>query len=213
MSSDAGSPAWYKANYEIIVIDGEMTQKRLRNVHYLNAKQTPDADKKDFTPDELRLAELSLQTLTETILKRLEYVRLGRKKYSRKADGTIENYGGEAFRNGNKTVVIYDSGIRGDASAFRGGSEGVNLPEALLFTHEFGHAIELMTGAKSAFINKFVKKAGIRPFTYYAESKPDREFFAEAFAISQTDPEWLRRNHPDVSQWFETFNRTGKAPK
>lgn len=213
MNNDAGTSAWYQANYKVTVIDGKTTQERLRKVHKLNIKQTPDSDNKDFRPDELRLAELSLQTLTETILNLLNYVRLGRKKSSRKADGTIESYGGQTFWNGsNKTVVIYDSGIVGHESAFRGGIEGVNVPEAMLFTHEFGHVMEPMTGAKPAF-DKFVKKAGIRPFTHYAESKPDKDFFTEAFAISQTDPEWLRRNHPDVWQWFEKFNRTGKAPK
>jgi hypothetical protein len=212
MSSDAGTPAWYQANYKVTVIDGATTQTRLRNVHKLNAMQTPDADNKDFTPDELRLAELSLQTLTETILKLLHYVRLGRKNH-REVDGTIGPYGGQTFWNGsNKTVVMYDSGMGGNASAFRGGPEGVNVPQAMLFTHEFGHIMEPMTGAKPAF-DKFVKDAGIRPFTHYAESKPTTDFFTEAFAISQTDPEWLRRNHPSVYQWFESFNRTGKAPK
>ncbi|MDF0668203.1 MAG: DUF4157 domain-containing protein [Nitrospira sp.] len=213
MSSDAGTPAWYQANYKVTVIDGAATQTRLRNVHKLNDKQTPDADNKDFTPHELRLAELSLQTLTETILKLLHYVRLGRKANQRKADGTIGPYGGETFWNGsNKTVVMYDSGMGDNASAFRGGPEGVNVPQAMLFTHEFGHIMEPRSGAKRAF-DKFVKDAGIRPFTHYAEDKPGTEFFAEAFAISQTDPEWLHRNHPSVYQWFETFNHTGKVPK
>jgi hypothetical protein len=213
MSAEAGTPGWYQANYKVTVIDGATTQKRLRSVHKLNAKQTPDADNKDFSSDELRLAELSLQTLTETILKLLHYIRLGRKKNHRQADGTTGTYGGQTFWNGSaKTVVMYDSGMADNASAFRGGPEGVNVPQAMLIMHELGHVTEPMTGAKPAF-DKFVKKAGIRPFTHYAESKPDSEFFTEAFAISQTDPEWLRRNHPSVYQWFETFNRTGKVPK
>jgi Domain of unknown function (DUF4157) len=213
MNSDAGTPAWYQANYKVTVIDGPSTQKRLKNVHKLNKMQTPDDDNKDFTPDELRLAELSLQTLTETILKLLRFVFLGRKKDHREKDGTIGPYDGQTFWNGSqKTVVVFDSGMGGNASVFRGGPEGVNVPQAMLFTHEFGHVTEPMTGARSAF-DKFVKNAGIQPFTRYAESKPDSEFFAEAFAISQTDPEWLRRNHTSVYYWFETFNRTGKAPK
>ncbi len=213
MSREAETPAWYQANYKVGVLDGAATQKRLRAVHTLNAKQTPDSDNKDFTPAELKIAELSLQTLTETILKLLRYVRLGRKAFGRKTDGTIESWGGQTFWNDSqKTVVIYDSGVGENASAFHGGPEGVNVPQAMLFTHEFGHTTEPTTGAKTAF-NKFVKKAGIRPFTAYAESKPDTDFFAEAFAISQTDPQWLRSNHPSVYEWFETFNRTGKAPK
>lgn len=213
MSADAGTAAWYEANYKLTVLSGAGTQTRLRNVHKLNPKQTPDADNQDYTPAELKLAELSLQTLTEKILSLLRYVRLGRKKTHREVDGTAGPYGGQAFWTGtSKTIVMYDSGMTDRASAFRGGAEGVNVPQAMLFTHEMGHIMEPMTGAKPAF-DKFVKNAGIRPFTRYAESKPDSDFFTEAFAISQTDPEWLRRNHPATAQWFETFNRTGKAPK
>lgn len=213
VANKAGTPAWYQANYKVKVIDGSSTQTRLRNVHKLNAKQTPDADNKDFTPEELKLAELSLQTLTEKVLSLLQYVRLGRKKTSREADGTASSYGGDTFWNGsNKTIVMYDSGMNASMSAFRGGSEGVNVPQAMLFTHEMGHIMESTTNGKPAF-DRFVKAAGIRPFTHYAESRPDTDFFTEAFAIYQTDPEWLRRNHAAVYQWMDEFNRTGKAPK
>lgn len=213
MASEAGTPAWYKANYKATVLDGPATQKRLRNVHKLNAKQTPDSDNKDFTSDELKLVELSLQTLTEKVLSLLRYVRLGRKKTHREADGTAGTYGGQTFRNGSsRTIVMYDNGMRASASAFRGGPEGVNVPQAMLITHEVGHVMQARTNGKAAF-DKFVKAAGIRPFTHYAESKPDSEFFPEAFAIYQTDPEWLRRNHFTVYQWMAEFNRTGKAPK
>jgi hypothetical protein len=212
MERDASSEAWYQNNYKLTVIDGVTTQRRLRDLHKLNAAQTPDADNKNFVPDELRLAELALQTLTETVLNLLRFVRIGRKQTSRKADGTATSYGGETFWNGsNKTVVIYDTGMTEKASAFRGGAEGVNLPQAMLITHEFGHVMQPMTGAKPAF-DRFVAKQGIRPFTHYAEENPDKEFFAEAFAIYQTDPEWLRRNHFSVYQWFDTLNRTGRAP-
>lgn len=213
MAGEAGTPAWYQANYKVKVIDGASTQARLRSIHKLNARQTPDADNKDFTSEELKLAELSLQTLTETVLSLLQYVRLGRKKTFREADGTAGSYGGQTFWNGsNKTIVMYDSGMNANVSAFRGGSEGVNVPQAMLFTHEMGHIMQPTTNGKPAF-DKFVRAAGIRPFTHYAESKPDTDFFTEAFAIYQTDPEWLRRNHATVYQWMNEFNRTGKAPK
>ncbi|MEO8410919.1 MAG: hypothetical protein ABI478_10140, partial [Propionivibrio sp.] len=213
MASDAGTPAWYQANYTATVLDGAATQQRLRNAHKLNAKQTPDADNKDFTPEELKLAELALQTLTEKVLSLLRNVRLGRKKAGRDADGTATTAGGQTFWNGsNRTIVMYNSGMSANASAFRGGPEGVNVPQAMLITHEVGHVMEARTNGKKAF-DKFVNAAGIRPFTHYAESKPDTDFFTEAFAIYQTDPEWLRRNHFTVYQWLDEFNRTAKAPK
>lgn len=212
MTSDAGTPGWYQANYKVTVIDGAAMLQRLRSVHNLNSKQTPDGDKADFSAEELRLAELSLQTLSDAILNLLRFVRLGRKKFGRESDGSSKPIGGQTFWNGsNKTVVVYDNGIGGNASAFRGGPDGVNLPQAMLFTHEFGHITESATNAKKAF-DRYVAKAGIKPFTDYAESKPDTDFFAEAFAISQTDPAWLRAHHPDVYAWFETLNRTGRPP-
>ena len=212
MSGEAGTAGWYKANYKATVLDGKATLERLRGVHSLNAKQTPDTDKADFSAAELRLVELSLQTLSDSILNLLRYVRLGRKKFHREGDGSIGPYGGQTFWSGtNRTVVIYDSGMAGGASAFRGGPEGVNVPQAMLITHEFGHITESATSAKKAF-DKYVAKTGIKPFTDYAQSKPDTDFFAEAFAISQTDPAWLRAHHPDVHAWFETLNRTGRPP-
>jgi hypothetical protein len=215
MAAKASTPDWFNANYKMPVLNADATLTRLKNVHKLVAARIPDTDKKDFVPAELKLTELSLQTLTDTIVTKLQQVRLGRKTVPRKTDGTVDTPAAETFGNSaSRTVVMYDSAFQNAGeSVFRGGVEGVNAPETMTITHEFGHAVEFqMSGLRDAF-NKLVKRENIKPFTRYAAEKPEGEFFAEAFAISQTDPEWLKNNHPTVYFWFESFNRTGKIPK
>ncbi|HYC62442.1 MAG TPA: DUF4157 domain-containing protein [Thermoanaerobaculia bacterium] len=215
MAAKASTADWFNANYKMPVLGADATFTRLKNVHKLKPPQIPDTDKKDFVPAELKLTELSLQTLTDAIVTKLQQVRLGRKTVPRKADGAVEPYAAQAFGTGaSRTVVMYDTAFNSAGeSVFRGGVEGVNAPETMTITHEFGHSVEFqMSGLKDAF-NRFVKRENIKPFTKYAGEKPDQEFFAEAFAISQTDPGWLKNHSPRVYFWFESFNRTGKVPK
>ena len=82
---------------------------------------------------------------------------------------------------------------------------------AMTEIHELGHVVAAKGGIGAAF-DQFVKDAGIQPFTPYAARDPQREFFAEAFFLFETDPDWLKSSHPDVFQWFETLSTTGKPP-
>jgi hypothetical protein len=54
-----------------------------------------------------------------------------------------------------------------------------------------------------------LKKA---PMTKYAASAPSTEFFPEAFAIYNADPEWMQNNLPDMFAWFEKLAKSGAAP-
>jgi hypothetical protein len=58
--------------------------------------------------------------------------------------------------------------------------------------------------------NKFVKNEGIQPFTSYAVREPETEFFAEAFYLYHTDPEWLKSSHPKVFDWFEALSKNSE---
>ena len=49
-------------------------------------------------------------------------------------------------------------------------------------------------------------------FTDYARSDMTKEFFEEAFAIFQGDPEWLKTNHHDIWEWFTKLSTTGTTP-
>jgi len=67
----------------------------------------------------------------------------------------------------------------------------------------------------AAFTAKFANaksKLNPAPMTRYAASKPVTEFFPEAFAIFNADPEWMRTNLPDMFKWFEQLAKTGTAP-
>jgi hypothetical protein len=57
--------------------------------------------------------------------------------------------------------------------------------------------IQLVTGAESA-----------PPTRYALESWPDKpgEFYAEAFALYRTDPEFLAAHRPALFAWFEGDN-------
>jgi hypothetical protein len=220
MTARATAAEWYETNYKLFVLGGPAAKARLKGVHKLTEAQVPDAEMKSFTPAELKLAELSIQTLTDRIVPMLSNVRLGRQMRTLKPDGTEDapegggKYGGMTFPHASApTVMIYDAGITtGGLTGFRGGSEGVNLPDVFLITHELGHVVEAKTGARDAF-NEFIEREGIGPFTKYAGIYPERESFSEAFGLYQSDPEWLRRNHPSVYVWLDELNRTGKKPE
>ena len=84
--------------------------------------------------------------------------------------------------------------------------------------HELGHHVGWSGGSKSvrdAFNAKFVSsgaKLKKAPVTWYAASSPGDEFFPEAFAIFETDPEWMQQNLPDMFAWLNTLVTTGKPP-
>ena len=116
-----------------------------------------------------------------------------------------------------KTVIIFDSGLNTDASQFFGGhaGSGVLAEDVQIFTHEFGHVVGGRLAVESKF-DAFVAKHGIKPFTKYSTKQvaagEQRDFFAEAFLMYQTDPEWMLTNYPLLHAWFETLVKTGKPP-
>ncbi|HEX6640762.1 MAG TPA: DUF4157 domain-containing protein, partial [Thermoanaerobaculia bacterium] len=123
IAARASTTDWFNANYKMPALDGAATLTRLRNVHGHAPARAPDSDRKDFAPAELKLTELSLQTLTDTIVTKLQQARLGRKTVARKTDGTVETFAGETFKNGgSRTVVMYDNAFQNAGeSVFRGG--------------------------------------------------------------------------------------------
>jgi hypothetical protein len=84
--------------------------------------------------------------------------------------------------------------------------------------HELGHHVGWSGGSttvRAAFNAKFVNAAAklrTAPVTWYAASSPGDEFFPEAFAIFEADPEWMQQNLPDMFAWLTTLVTTGKAP-
>jgi len=218
--ADAGAstPEWYK-NYDIKVLNEADGKKRLQFAHLYKKPQVEDV--KDFKPAELRILELALETMARKVLDILKFVRMIRQRISiePQPDKTFaENpkWAGLQLSNGSeRSVLIFDSTFNGDPTQFLGGSQGV-LPEpAETFAHELGHAFDTATVQKK--FEAFVAKNNIKPFTKYAkdsvaEGKP-KEFFAEAFALFQVDPEYMKTNYPALHAWFETLSKTGSPPK
>jgi hypothetical protein len=221
LQAGAGKPEWFRDNYKIVILDPADAEKRLAKT--LKPKELPK--KKDlltgikpFSADDFRLLELSLEPMSGNFLNLLRETRLVRKEVHLvlQAGGTVTrrpDVQGIAHGVGSEfTVVIYDSATgKSEALRFLGGKTNVLPVGAMTDIHELGHVVAAKRGIGAAF-DQFVKDAGIQPFTPYAARDPQREFFAEAFFLFETDPDWLKSSHPDVFQWFETLSTTGKPP-
>jgi hypothetical protein len=215
----ADKPEWFK-NYEIKVLNAADAKTRLKTIHKYKEQQV--ADLKEFLPAELRVLEVTLETMSRKVLDVMKNVRMIRQKVSiaLQPDKSFaeEPIGGRAIAiGGNKTVIIFDSGARTgeDPTQFLGGGTSGVLPEkAGLYAHELGHLVG--TSAVQKKFDAFIAKHSIKPFTKYAKEKvavgKPNEFFAEAFQLYQTDPEWMLTNYPLLHAWFDTLAKTGKPP-
>jgi hypothetical protein len=211
VEAKADKPEWFR-NYEITILDAKQADARLRDTHALPAAQRTDL--KTFLGTELRWLEAVLETVTRKTLALFRGLRMARQRMDfKKEDKTyVENpkVGGRTYSGTNKTIVIFDSGVAGDPAQIIGGKSGVLPIPTQIFAHELGHLVE-KSGVRDKF-NKFVKDKAIKPFTHYAAEKPETDFFAETFMLFQTDPEWLRNNHPDVFRWLDVLTKTGTPP-
>jgi Domain of unknown function (DUF4157) len=211
LGAKAGTPDWFK-NYAITILDAKQGEKRLLTAH----KGALVEGMKDYEARELRFLEGVLETATHAVLAKLRGLRMARQrsyiKVKEEPSEEVALRAGTTFTDGgDRTVVIYDRAFERPGLLFLGGTEGVLPEEAETIVHELGHVVG-GTAIKKRF-DEFVKKEGIKPFTHYAAKHPETEFFAEAFQLYQTDPEWMRTNLPRLFDWFQVLARTGKPPK
>ena len=107
------------------------------------------------------------------------------------------------------TVLIYDAA---DAPArFVGGRapDGVVRvypAETAVFAHELAHVIGTRAPAQKRF-NELAASLEVVPFTRYAASDPDGEFFPEAVALFLLDPAWVEANHPELFARVQAYVR------
>lgn len=220
--SKADKPDWFK-NYNLNILDDKQGETRLMSVHRYEKPRVKDM--KVFLSDELKRLESLLETMTRKILGLLQFVSMTRQRIAidKKVEGKnvtfVENpnLGGLTLTMGpSKTILIFDQN-QGDPSQFLGGKEGVLPQSVFIYGHELGHIVG-NTGVQRQF-NQFVKKKNIKPMTRYAQTGgedkggPEKEFFPEAFALFQTDPEWMRTNSPELYAWFDTLVKTGQPPR
>jgi len=222
---------WFKANYGMEELDATRAETRLHTVQGWDAPQVVNT--KDFTPDERKLLERAIETLSDPLLALLNGVPLARQEVFIKKGGTAKKPTytpqpktmGETARRTttsggtttvDRTIVLFDRWFMSDATLFIGGTGNVAPASMETPLHEFGHVVGAQAGIKDAFEKKFTaSKAKLKtaPITWYAKSDPGKEFFAEAFALYHADPEWMKANQPDLYMWFEELAKTGQPPK
>ncbi|MFH1807309.1 MAG: hypothetical protein ABIJ09_01090 [Pseudomonadota bacterium] len=59
------------------------------------------------------------------------------------------------------------------------------------------------TSARLQSFSKYVKDNKILPFTDYAAKEGAQEFYAEAYSLYRTDPQWMKANSPKLFEYFE----------
>lgn len=223
---------WFKKNYDLKILNLADGIKRLKDVH-----KTPEPERavvKEYTSDELKFLELSLQKFSKALLNRIKNVNFIRQQKNLSTDfGWVSGLTQQPYRYNTstkaitvlyRTIIMYDSVFTEDGSFF-GGIEGVNDTHTNEFTHELGHVVgktypgnKISNATYQDRFNKFYKELNLTPVTKYAKDKsnpthsPDSEFFPEAFMLFMTDPEWLLNNQYQTYLWFLYLQENGLYP-
>ena len=234
IASAASTPAFFATTYGMEVLSARAAVTRMTTAHGRDAGQT--AGMRDFSADDLRLLELAFETLSMAMVQVLRGVKLVRQRVLLERRATPRPGGGEEVRyapdatvgglatqhitrrggtviSQERTISIFDAIRANDDRLFVGGA--LVLPiSADAVLHEVGHLVGEQASIQAEFNRTFVD-AGARlrtaPPTSYA-GRETGEFFPEAFALYQTDPEWLRTNIPAMYRWIDVVARTGAPP-
>lgn len=218
LGSGVAAAGWFNTVYGIEAMTGSATTARLRTTHGMSDAMAADAT--DLTTTDLRLLELSLQTLTDSERARLRGLKIGRKAspFKRGARGALvaggpQDYGYTLQSNaGALTTVFFQPLHAADAALFRGGSAASALPEVTMrMLHELGHATGFSAGIESAF-NAWLALHPQAALTRYAATAGGAEMFPEAWALYHTDPHFLCASAPELYAWLEALAITGNAP-
>jgi hypothetical protein len=211
IAAEAGTADWFKKNYDVHVLNAADGTTRLSSVHKFTASELPNV--KDYGVAELKLLEASLEPMSNDMLALLKGVRMVRQdKRIDKSGNEIDDRTGLSLYDGSdRTVIIFDAASMNDAALFIGGKGGVEPMSTMTYAHELGHVIGDQKSIEDKF-NKYVKAQKIAPVTWYADSSKTTEFFPEAFALFQLDPEWLQAKSPKLFTWLSTLSTTGAPP-
>ncbi|MEO8337114.1 MAG: hypothetical protein ABI664_19190, partial [bacterium] len=233
LDAEAGTTQWFADNYAMPVLDERDGDKRLKGIGLHDQQR---ANMKHYEPGELRLMEISLERLSDALLDVVRGTALVRqaadisRKFIPAASGkpahwqyaTIPSTGGQTWARagGDKTVVVYNNIAVSDQALFAGDRNASGGVDAVSFSaqmvvHEFGHVAAAVASTQAEFQKTFADQSArlhAAPVTRYAAKGVSGEFFAEAFAIYSTDPNWMRENLPEMFRWFEQLATRGKMP-
>ena len=223
----SGDRQWYQANYGIKILNKTEAMDRLISIGHKQPEEL--ADLKDFHETELQVLELVLETMSDQIVKTFKGLQLIRQKIYNEWKGpgprdfeTRPKVSAITLMPGAaRTIIVFDEANINNGLLFVGGigPEGkpaVAIESAQVYAHELGHTIEVRPGVMRAFEalvakkpKDLVGKKPIKPITWYADSDPTKEFFAESFSLYYSDPEWLQQNWPDLFNFFQTLDKKG----
>jgi hypothetical protein len=218
------TPGWFQDNYDIAVLGADAADRRLAEVHDRPVHKRDDLHA--FSSAELRSLEAVLQRIGDRGLALLRGTALVRQRSAEDASPfgdltsrvqiaghtftrPLPRSAGEQTERIQATVVIYD--VAHASHRFVGGyaPDGVLRvypAVAEVIAHELAHVISRRAPIQQQF-EELIDSVGAPPFTRYAASNPQSEFFPEAFAIYLLDPAWIETNHPELYARVQAYAR------
>ena len=214
VDAQAGDRKWFSRNYHLAILGPKAADRRLADTHGMPPSRRGGL--KRFSSEELHTLECVLETMGDRLLQRVRESVLIRQAAAEGASPfgdlakqvvmaghtftrTVTVDGETPHKEVQSTVVIYDAALP-PATRFVGGraADGrlyAYAPLAQVFAHEFGHVVGQRASLEEQFY-KWVAEMNIQPFTRYAASAPEEEFFPEAFSLYLLDPSWMQANYP-----------------
>ena len=221
---------WFNNNYNMEAMSSTDTAARLQDATIHNVPANLLTDTVNFSQTDLKMLELSLQTLSASDIANLNGVKIGRKQASitRNSNGTYSAGGANQYgmtlmnsSGGTRYVTVLYFGpvsannVLYDNDQFRGSTAANALPVATMrMLHELGHATGFVNSAiERAFNARFPARRFRNTLTWYAASnRQGHEIFPEAYGLYHTDPGFLCRSSGQMYAWCELLASTGTAP-
>jgi hypothetical protein len=228
INEEAGKSDWFERNYDMKELSPAEAATRMATVHGLKPPQLVDF--KEFTPGERRIVEPALETLSDPLIGLIKKTQLARQNVLIEAQGPETNLtftpdpktAGLQLTNSvtrgkvttsDRSIILFDQFTKNDDSLFMGGPNGISSASMGTVVHEVGHAVGSQASIEAAFKAKFdTGPDKVEPITDYAKKKPVTESFPEAFALYNTDPQWMKENLLVMYEWFEVLAKTGAPP-
>jgi hypothetical protein len=216
IDAQAGDPKWFSRNYRLAILDPKAADRRLSDTHRMPPNRRSGL--KQFSGEELHTLECVLETMGDRILQRIRDTALIRQAATEETSpfgelgkqvpiaghtfsSTSVPVGPDRHREVHCTIVIYDAALAPPTRFIGGrapdGRVYAYAPVAQVVAHEFGHVVAQRASLGHRFY-EWVAELNIPPFTRYAASAPQGEFFPEAFALYLLDPWWLQANYPTL---------------